>query len=177
MKRKLRFTIRALLVLMVLSAIPCWWVTREMSEFQSEKNAFAHIQEVNPRMSAVWENKTPSLMTSIGIQPDWMNRIVRLDATGVTCGKLKWEDYPQAQIEFGDDELKLIADDIEQLQNLHEIYFQVTKLTDESINFFGTLTKLEVLNLQETDITPNGAKVLQNRLVSTSVEHHQASSK
>ena len=102
---------------------------------------------------------------------------MRLDATGVTCGGLKWEDYPKSQIEFDDDNLDEITNDINQLQGLREIYFQVTKLSDRSVDFFATLDELQVLNLQETDVTPDGAQLLQDRLKSTTVEHHQASSR
>ena len=177
MKRRVRFTVRALLILTILSAIPCWWISREMSQYQTEKQALARMQKVNPRMSVVWENQTPNWVAAIGIQPEWMNRIMRLDATGVTCGGLKWEDYPKSQIEFDDDNLDEITNDINQLQGLREIYFQVTKLSDRSVDFFATLDELQVLNLQETDVTPDGAQLLQDRLKSTTVEHHQASSR
>ncbi|MBL8855391.1 MAG: hypothetical protein JNK57_15600, partial [Planctomycetaceae bacterium] len=105
MRRKLRFNFRVLLFLSMLIAIPCWWVAHEISAFQSEKEAFARMQEVNPRMQVVWENQTPNWRSSIGIHPEWMDRIIRLDATGVSCGRLEWKDYPDSQIDFGDEEL------------------------------------------------------------------------
>ena len=102
---------------------------------------------------------------------------MRLDATGVTCGGLNWEDYPKSQIEFNDENLADITNDIDKLRGLREVYFQVTKLSDQSVDFFATMTELQVLNLQETDVTPNGARLLQERLKSTAIEHHQASSR
>ena len=174
MKRKLRFSVRTLLILVLIATVPCWWVASEVSEFTTEEQALRRMQEVNSRMSAVWENQTPDWMKTIGIQPKWMNRIVRLDATGVTCGKLKFEEYPKSQIEFRDEDLAEIADDIKQLDDLREIYFQVTHLSDKSIDYFSTLKGLEILNLQATDVTPAGAEKLQSTLASTSVEHHQA---
>jgi hypothetical protein len=36
LKRKIRFTIRALLLLAALAAIPCWWVGRELNEYLNE---------------------------------------------------------------------------------------------------------------------------------------------
>ena len=99
---------------------------------------------------------------------------IRLDATGVSCGRLEWKDYPDSQIDFGDEELEQIIGDIESLHNLREIYFQVTKLSDRSVAFFVRMPGLQVLNLQVTDITMNGAQILRSRLPTTTVEHDTA---
>ncbi len=174
MSWKLRFNFRVLLVLSILVAIPFWWVAREIAEYEKEKASLARMQEVNPRMRVIWENQTPKWFSSIGIHPEWMNRIIRLDATGVTCGGLEWKDYPDSQIDFGDEELEQIIGDINSLHNLREICFQVTKLSDRSVDYFATLRKLQYINLQVTDITMNGAQILKNQLQTTTVEHDTA---
>lgn len=135
MKRRIQFTVRTLLLLMIVSAIPCWWIASEKSHYETEKDVLAHMQEVNPRMRVVWENQTPQWVSSIGIQPEWMSRIIRVDATGVTCGNLKWEDYPKFQIEFDDKKLEQVSADLRKLHHLREVYFQVTKLSDQSLDF------------------------------------------
>ena len=177
MKWKLRFSVRTLLFLFFLSAIPCWWIACEVSEFQSQNAALVHMQKVNPSMRVTWKNKTPSWLSKIGIQPDWMNRITRLDATGVVCGQLRWKDYPKEQIEFDDKDFEQIFSDIEGLNDLREIYFQVTKLSDDSIELFSKLSNIEMLCLHETDVTNAGARELQQRMPSTEIAHYQAGSK
>ena len=177
MKRRLRFTTRTLLVLLLVSSLPCWWIASEMAQHRAEHAAVKHMRQINPRSSVVWESRTPDWLSKIGVKASWMDRVTRVDATGVTCGNLKWEDYPKSQINFGDENLADIADDLKMLVNLREIHFQVTKLSDNSLDIFASLPNIEMICLHETNVTDLGAKRLKSRMPSTIVDHKQAGTK
>lgn len=162
---------RTLLVLVAILTIPCWWIGREVSEYHSEQSALSRILEINPKAGVRHQNETPTWIAAWGIQPVWMDRVMRVDAHGVNTRTMPYEEFPQSQVDFGDKELKIIKDDLRRFRSLREIYFSVTKLSDESVELFGDMDYLEVLNLQETNVATEGAEKLRELLPTTDVQH------
>ena len=171
MKRRLRLTIRTLLILSLVSALPCCWVASEIAQHRTEHEALAHMRVVNPRTCFVWTNQTPAWLQRFGVAPEWMNRISTVDATGVTCGRLEAKDRPQSKIDFDDENLREIADDLKNLKHLTEIWFQVTKISDKSVDLFGEFPNVELICLHETNVTESGAREMQERMPATYIYH------
>ena len=176
MKLRFRFSTRMLLILIVISAFPCWWIGSEIHQYRAEQNALIHMREVNPRTNCLYENQTPRLFSRIGIKPKWMDRVTRIDATGV-CSGIPWEDYPKSQIEFDDNNLNEVLVDLKKFQELREICFQVTKLSDRSLDALANFPEVETMYLNETDITNSGVEQLRLLMPSTKISHHQARSR
>lgn len=171
-KRRLRFTLRAMLVLVLVASIPCWWVASLVSQFTVERKVAEKMAEINPRTYLLWENQTPEWIASLGVRPRWMDRIVRVDATGLSSGQLSLNEYPMAQTDFDDAKLSDVWDDLNQLECLREVYFQMTSISDKSLDALASLTELEILNLQETNVTDVAAKELRAKLAETKVWHY-----
>lgn len=148
-KRYLRFSIRVLIFLIALFALPCWWLASEMAQYRKELAAIDHIREHAPHLYVEHRYCGPSWMWKVGFRPDWLQRVGSIDVTGQTGGK----NHNMFMFEFDDAAFAAIYDDLLVFEHLSELYLQFTKLTDASLPALGTFSRVKFINLQQTQMT------------------------
>lgn len=166
-KKKIRFTLRMLLLLTAVAAIPCWWIQSELSAYRSEQAALQRIREVVPELYVEFTDTTPSWLTKVGIHPGWLRRVDEIDVTGTTGGR----EFSLAEIplEFDDRAFAAILDDLQEFDHLKSLYLQLTRVTDTSIPKLRVFDKLTYINLQQTEATTAVVKKLETEMPSTKI--------
>jgi len=168
-KRKhLRFTIRFLLALVLISSVPCWWIGSNISEFQMEARIIGRIDKIAPDLHVEYEYCGPSWTSTIGWHPKWLNRVRSVDVIGFRNGKtLTIDDVP---FDFDDESFLAIQEDLIRLNELRMLFLWYTKLTDDIVVDLEDFQTLEVLQLNACNNMTNAAvKRLQSKLTNTEI--------
>ncbi|TWU31618.1 hypothetical protein Q31b_58730 [Novipirellula aureliae] len=158
-RRRLRFSIRALLVLTFVCAFPFWWIASQLSARRSEVATVARIQAIVPDASIQYENMASPWMLKLGFRPDFTQRVYAVDVTGQTAGM----NANKFAFEFDDDDLTAIAADLRSLRELQEVYLQFSKVTDQSLAPLGTFESVRFLNLQQTAMSSDAVKTFASK--------------
>lgn len=167
MRRRLRFTLRVLLLLVAFAAIPCWWVGSQLTLYRIEQSAVASIKKVAPALHVEYTNTTPNWLLRMGIRPSWLERVTDIDVTGTTGGKFVSPD--EIPLDFDDTKFAAILDDLRKFNQLNELYFQLTRLSDASLPKLCEFERVKFINLQQTGATSAGVKKLESELPNTKI--------
>lgn len=166
-KKRLRFTLRILLLLTAIAAIPCWWIQSELTAFRAEQAALQRIREVAPELYVEFIDITPSWLIRVGVQPAWLQRVDQLDVTGITGGRdFSLDEIP---LQFDDGAFSAIRDDLQEFDHLKSLYLQFTRVTDTSIPKLRAFDNLRYINLQQTGATTAVVKNLETEMPSTKI--------
>jgi hypothetical protein len=167
MRRRLRFTLRVLLVLVALAALPCWWVGSQLTQYRFEQSALARIRKVAPKLHVEYTSKTPAWLSRMGIRPTWLERVTDIDVTGTTGGRNVSAD--EIPLDFDDTKFAAILDDLRKFSQLNELYFQLTRLSDSSLPKLREFERVKFINLQQTAATSLGVKKLESEMPNTKI--------
>ena len=163
-----RFSIRVLLVATLLAALPAWWVASKRSEFAHETRIVAQLKETHPDLVVRRMPAGPAWLSRLGYSPPWLERVWGLDATGVVYGG-KPVPLP-LPMDFDDADLKEMMPRIRELSYLKKLYLPFTNITDKSLPELATLHQLDFLNLQQTGMTSDGVRKLENNLPNAEIK-------
>jgi hypothetical protein len=191
-RRRFQFTIRSLLVLVVVVAMPCSWLGVEMKKAKTQEKYAESIMEVGAGIGLantsvpVWLRRVfgeyffvrvDSVQFAIGgkVHSGDLSRVqglntledIWLSYTTVTDGELaELQELPCLRtLSLG---YTGITDaglrNLEGLGGVRELDLRDTKITDAGLEHLHRLPRLQRLNVQGTNVTAEGAKKLQQAL-------------
>ena len=148
---RFQFSIRSLLALVIVVAIPFSWLAVEMKQANSQPRMVTEIE----RMGGMVENDLLyfSAMTSQHREPPeprWIRRLLG-------------DDFFREVIVLGkmDDEKFLKVSEVSGIESIQRLWLGVSKITDAGSVGFRRWTGLRELNLPDTGITDAGLENLR----------------
>ena len=179
-RRRFQFSIRSLLLLVVVVAIPCSWLATEMNKARKQREA---VEEVLKVRGEVWYDYQldPSGCWIPGATPPgppWLHALLGDDPlVDVTQVALFESEINDAWPEHLKPLTKLVSlrlyrvpitdaglAHLKWLPNLRCLDIGVTKVTDAGLKHLEALPNLESLKLEETNVTDAGLKHLKGLL-------------
>jgi len=152
-RRRFQFSIRSLLVMVVVVAVPCSWLAVEMKKAREQKSAVEAIRKLGKSVAYDyefdrsgryrWDAPPPG--------PAWLRNL------------LGDNFLTEALIVFLDDTEVTDADmeRIKHLDRLQRLELQNTKITDTGLQHVKDFTQLGYLDLSSTQVTDAGMKNLK----------------
>ena len=182
--RRFQFSIRSLLVLVVVVAIPCSWFAVEMKEARKQQKAVEEIRKSHGLVQYDWEAGVPKppapvwLLHPLG--DDFFSDVAWVFAsdTQFTDAALKdlkdWTELQELDLpntRITDAGLK----NLEGLTKLQRLLLPFTKVTDAGLRHLKGLTRLDTLLLSHTQVTDAGLVHLESltQLETLDLDHTQ----
>ena len=152
-----------MLVLVLICSLPCWWVGKNISDYQKEARIIERIDEIAPDLHVEYAYCGPYWIAAMGWKPKWLYRVNSVDVIGFRSGKtLTIDDIP---FEFDDESFLAIRKDLLRLDELRMLFLWYTKLTDDAVADLEDFKNLEVLQLSACNNMSNvAAKRLNSKL-------------
>ncbi|MGA2254799.1 MAG: hypothetical protein ABSG53_09070 [Thermoguttaceae bacterium] len=164
-RRRFQFRIRSLLVLAVVVAVPCSWLTMEMRDAKRERVAATAIQEFAEYRTVEWSEPSEPAWLRTLLGDDLFRHVERVTVFDTRSGlritntgleqleSLKQlRSFQFCSIQFTDAGLAHIKG----LKQLHEVDIQGTQITDAGLEHLKGLTQLQMLLLTHTKVTSAG---------------------
>jgi len=173
-RRRFQFSIRSLLVLVVVVALPCSWMAVEMKKANKQRRTAAEIGNVGYD----WEfdasgNLLPNAQPS---GPAWLRNAFgddffsHVDFVGFNAEQVTdaWfadlEEFPQLQGFMGTRVTDAGLEHLKGLTQLQWLNLTGTRVTDAGLKHLKGLGQLRLLDLENTQVTDAGGKKLQKAL-------------
>jgi hypothetical protein len=184
-RRFLRFSLRTLLVSVVVLSVPLGWFAMQIERARRQREAVRAIVEVGGTVTYTLRADEPELWAGCEKEPipTWLpgrvcevtvhgrdfrdNDMERLVAHLVNLPNLRVLCVNRTQIT--DDGLKHLA----VLNTLEKLNLNDTKITDEQLMCLSQLTDLEVLSIGGTQVTEEGIERLQQALPNCDIGAHR----
>jgi hypothetical protein len=152
-RRRFQFGIRALLLLMVVVAIPCGWLAAAREQARKQRDAVAEIEKAGG-----WVHYDYELNAAAGLAPgatppgpSWLRRLlgddVLVDVSDVGLG--------------GDKASDAVLQQLEGLTQLRELHLYQANVTDAGLRHLEGLTQLQRLNITYTAVGDAGMEHLK----------------
>jgi hypothetical protein len=151
---RFQFSIRSLLVLVVVVAIPCSWMGVEMKKAREQKEAVGSIKKLRGGNWYDYRFQKPvnPLRSPSGPpEPAWLRNLLGEDFFATVV------DVAFAYLSTGDTGLKHLRG----LTQLQSLWLYHTKVTDEGLEHLEGLTKVQKLYLSHTQVTDVGLEHLK----------------
>ncbi|MGO9109400.1 MAG: hypothetical protein ACLP9L_09215 [Thermoguttaceae bacterium] len=123
LRRRFQFTIRSLLIMVVVAAVPCSWLTVEVKEAKRQREAVAAINNVGT-IYYNWQlgGISSASVNRHGLGPEWLLNLLGVDFF-VSVGHVYfYADVPAAGLE-----------NLKRLNTLQYLDLSRTKVTDEDV--------------------------------------------
>jgi hypothetical protein len=151
LRRRYQFSIRSLLVLVVVVASPCSWLAVKMEEARRQNAAVGAIRRADGIVSYDWQGIYSLLLfpKQKPRSPEWLRRLLGDDF---------WEDVVCVELgEFGTDALLRQVEDFPRLEELYvKCYRADHKITDKGLEHVQGLVQLRTLILADAEVTDAG---------------------
>ena len=188
-RRQFQFSIRTLLVLVVVVALPCSWFAVEMKKAREQNAAIAAIAECGGETHSAYKIDASGLLTLNGRQPlgpRWLRRLlgedffsdiavadfghrpVMTDRPNLMGGQ--WLNRPFHGMYIESDHWidnvqgrvtdAQLAEYLKALPEIHVLILEGTEVTDAGLEHLKKLTQLQKLELGDTHITDSGLQYL-----------------
>jgi len=158
---RFQFSIRSLLVLAVVVALPCSWLAVEMQQAERQREAVVAIEKRSG--TVMWDDEEWAC-------PTWLRRLLGDDFFNSVVGVSFFDTRN------GDAELEQLLEHLKGLDQLHKLDLDNTPVSDAGLEHVKTLGQLQELDLHLTQVTDAGLKHLKGlnqlrelRLVNTKV--------
>ena len=160
---RFQFSIRSLLVLAVVVALPCSWLAAEMKEAKRQKEAVDKIEKLGGSVEYDWQGDVIHLPRPNAQPPGpaWVRNVVGDDfLTVVVSVDLDDTQTTDAALEV-----------IEGLPQVLELGLSKTKVTDSGLEHIRGLHELRMLFLFRTEVTDLGVRRLRGSLHTCKIYH------
>ena len=150
MRRYMRFGMRSLFVITLVSALPLAWMAAKRAAWTYEQSVLKAMSLHVRHLKLTYGG--PEWLHRVGFRPQFMYRVDHLDFAGYTKPGAVWT--PNDPVHPLDDEmLATLAPRIEELSYLRELHLETTKITDASAATVARFSHVEFLNLQDDDLS------------------------
>jgi hypothetical protein len=175
-----QFSLKALMVLMVVVAVSCGWVKWKLDGKQRERGALAELNKIGGNFNYDWQYAGQSAPPG----PVWVRKLlgddffskvvlIQIEGDHVTDDWLLHLE-PLTGLEHVYLKCPRITDDgLSHLSrlNLRELNLEGSRVTDVSLVSLQNFTQLSYLNLSGTGVTNSGITQLQQALPNCQIVH------
>jgi hypothetical protein len=156
-RRLLRFSIRTILIATAAIALALAWYRNQVAAYENENRIASELTALNPDTSVHFRHTLPDWLHPFGLRPYWTIQIYAVDVTGRRGRKNQNKtDFP-----FCDTDLASQVHLLSSLKGLRELHASETQLTDASLDSFGQLPALQLLNVYNAPMTDNAVRGFQ----------------
>ncbi len=176
-RRWFQFSLRTLLIVMLIIAIPCAWVGRKIEQKRREREAVTAIKALGGHVlfdyqvdAAVTNGEPDAIATAEPFGPAWLRKCVGDDFfSDVVCVTLWRRDTGDAASEHLKQlthlqELWLntsgLSDagmaNLKEMANLRTFCLNSTRVTDAGLGILSRMAHVETLDLSNTEVTDTG---------------------
>jgi hypothetical protein len=175
-RRWLQFTLRTMLVLILIVSVPLGWFAHKLRQAEQQREAVREIEEIggtavqcpnfDPRDS--WASRVPSrLRRTLGDEFFVTVNYVSLSGARITDTDLmRLRAFPRLRALYARrcrvTDAGLVH--LRELVHLEELSLHSTRITDAGLEHLRGLTQLQVLWLRNTQVTDAGVTELQKAL-------------
>ncbi|MGO9111573.1 MAG: leucine-rich repeat domain-containing protein [Thermoguttaceae bacterium] len=179
-RRRFQFSVRSLLVLVVVVAMPCSWIAVEIRATKKEREAIEAVRKAENWVFYDFEMDASEkkMANPEPPQPAWLRRLLGdeffcdvVEVHATTNAAIKnVESFPELRTLFtyspasGDNPAEVTdvaLDRIGACSHLETLHLRHTSITDEGLRHLAGLTNLKHLDVQDTKITDAGLENLQ----------------
>ena len=146
------YTLRSLLLLTTLVALPACWVGLKLSEYSAEQRAVESMRKEHKDLFVRSTYFGPAWIPA-GYRPYWLDRVWAVDVNGFMYGNAQSVYRYDRPFAFGDRDLAKILPDLQILSNLAELQVPYTDVSDASISSLSSLPNLSFVNAQQSLVT------------------------
>ncbi len=184
LRLRFQFSIRSLLVLTVVVAVPCSWLAVEMKKAREQMDAVEVSEGLGEFVIYDWQGVDANGLPSFDDQPpgaaclrtllgdDFFDEVAIVyvpagaKAEATNAGLKHIESLPQIKtLSLSDTEVTDAGlEHLKRLTRLKELDLNRTQVTDAGLERLKHLSKLQVLGLKETQVTAAGVAKLQKAL-------------
>lgn len=154
---RFQFSIRSLLVLVVVVAIPCSWLAAEMKRAREQREAVAEIEKLNGAVEydlpQYFDSLPPPPPPQRPPEPAWLLKLLGGDFFGDVVF-----------VGYADEAADADLVQLKEFKHLQSLYLGGTKVTDAGLAHITGLTQLQKLSLQNTKVTDVGRGKLHEAL-------------
>lgn len=189
---RFQFSIRSLLVFVLVCAVVCSWFAVRMREARRQREVVEAIGEAGGAIGYDYYMLPGPFRPSKPSAPTWLIKMLGVDffhdATVASCHV---PDFGDENPDFGDENMVYLSElanvwwlDLGRTQvtdgglvhlkgstNLEELHLSRTQVTDAGLEHLKGLSNLYLLDLRETQVTDKGAKKLQQALPKCQIRH------
>ena len=162
--KRIKYSLKFAFILIAILCIPSWWIGTTIQTHGFETRAQKELQKIAPDSLFERQFCGPVWLGRIGFRPEWMNRVWRVDLTGLIHQVEGPGDLP---VNFTDADFSSSFVHLKKFKQLEELYLGGTLISDESSrNLEQTLSSLRnirFVNLQETQLTSETVKMLEKQ--------------
>lgn len=147
-KRKRRwcqFSLRTLMIVMVIVAIPCAWLGKKIDRKRREREIVSSIEALKGRVLFDYQ-EWPANLRSEPFGPAWLRSFLGDDF----FSEIQLVDFVDCPVA----DSQLIS--LRELPHLKRLWLTRTKVTDYGLAILRDLSELQTLDLSQTDITDAG---------------------
>ncbi len=174
-RRRFQFSLRSLLVLVVVVAVPCSWLAVEMKKAKEQGEAVRAVRDLHGSVHYDYESEDPFGTSWPPPGPVWLRNLVGhdvlsdvnwviLEGTNVTDADLyQLNGLPLLRVLNlkGTKVTDAGLEHLKELRQLRVLTLDSTKVTNAGLECVEGLTELRNLSLDETDVTDAGLKHLR----------------
>jgi Leucine-rich repeat (LRR) protein len=171
--RWFQFSLRTLLLLMLVACIGLGWVAMKKRQGEREKAAVVAIEKLGGNVQWLMKSKPKWLTDLLGVEFFWTAVKVSFNYEQVNDSGLEYlKELPQLRILAVSDtqitDISLVR--LNGLSQLGELYLDNTQVTDAGLQHLTGLSQLKFLHLRDTQVTDEGVKKLQHALPNCRIE-------
>jgi Leucine Rich repeat len=150
-RRWFQFSLRTLMIVVLIAAIPCAWLRSKIEQKRQERQTVEAILKSGGDVKYDYQTASPPA-TAPGL--GWLRSMLGEDFFSEVVSVSIYDDFFKQLLwpNAADSQLTRIKD----LSHLESLYLSRTNTTDAGLENIKNLTKLKDLNLDETDITDAG---------------------
>jgi hypothetical protein len=180
-RRWFQFSLRTLLVLVLVASLPCRWLAVKIQQKERERRAVEAIWDLGG-----WVLYDFEVQGTEALGPSWLRKLLGEDFfSDVTYADLIYRKVSDDGLQYlksltNLEELDLtntqciddgLQDLVKGLTNLQGLDLSETHLTDDGLQHLKGLTNLEMLDLTNTQATPEGIEKLRQALPNCNIRH------
>ena len=149
---RFQFSIRSLLVLVMVVAVPFSWLAVEIRAAREQKAVVKEIRERHGRAHYDYQGDKYDVRQSGPCEPSWFSDLFGEDF----CHEVRWVE--ELSLDTTDEDLARIA---RQFPHLRRIDLNFCRITDAGLRHVAALRELEAIELDNTPVSDVGLQHLQ----------------
>jgi len=173
---RFQFSIRSLLLMVVVVALPSSWLAVEMKEARKQHDSLEALVKMRGQISYDWQFDAGGFArpNAQPPEPEWLRRlfgddfyqsVVEVDLHAAVMTQAEMLEHLECGFE---DNVPFTDSDLKNLKALHQLKvlrLNSTQITEDGLqNLVERLNELQFLELRETKVTAEGVKKLQQAL-------------
>ena len=168
-RRVIRFGMRTLLFLTLITVLFFAWIAQKRSEWAKEQKSMTAISKHVSYVGRDYYN-APFWLYRVGFRPDFLFLVTEVSITSGEPGKIhRIGDPPNLYRELNDETLAKIAPEIQNFRHLSQLEIAETKITDASYPAIMRFSHADFISLQGNRLSNEVISDLESGMPNTTL--------